>query len=193
MFGIERTGLLAFVLAGALGCGPAASVEPVDDGDVMAGETTGCSKASCTDGIHLSLVSDAATFTAGGYTVSFTQGDIEQACGFELLGGMEACGFEATCLGEADCDAGFTLQGANQSIAFFVVTPGAGSNGSTGSPSTTSTSTGEGEPPIEIVVSREGQVLVAEAVFPLYEVVAPNGPGCEPVCNIGQAIIGVPP
>lgn len=196
-FAIERWRMLAIALGGlfvaSLGCGPVASVEPVDDGDVMGGETTGCSKASCSDGIHLSLVSNAATFTAGGYTVSFTQGEVEQSCGFELLGGIDACGFEATCLGEADCDAGFTLQGANQSIAFFVVTPGTGSEGSTGSAGASSTSSGDAQPPIEVVVSREGQVLLAEVVVPIYEVVAPNGPGCEPVCNIGQAIIGVPP
>lgn len=185
---------LTLPMANALGCGPAPPVDRDDDAEMLEGETTGCSKISCSNGIHLSLVSGAATFTAGGYTVSFAQGELEQACGFELLGGPDACGFESTCLGEADCDAGFTLQGANQSIAFFVVTPGTGASDSTG-PATTadSDSAGAASLPIEVVVTREGQVLLAEAIVPLYEEVAPNGPGCEPVCNVGQAIVSVPP
>jgi hypothetical protein len=154
---------LALAMAGCASEGRTAA-----DDDVFA-EETGCSEASCQDGLSVALVSPV--FTPGAYTISSVADGLESVCGF-VVGGTEECGPDGPCLLADDCDAVPNLSFPPQSVVVPI---------------------GPNAPDvIDVVVLRGGEEVAAATFAPDYQTYAPAGPGCDPVCEIASAQLDIP-
>ncbi len=164
--GVTRLLVGSVLAASVAGCAPQSDVALEE----QTPEATGCGDAFCESGLRVALVT--GVFTPGDYTLASSADGVESACDF-LVGGLEdGCGPGGPCLLDDDC-------GALANLSF--------------SPHSVVVPLGPGTPQwVEISVYRGGAQIAASSFAPTYQVYAPAGPGCEPVCEIATAQLDIP-
>lgn len=126
-----------------------------------------CSEAGCNDGIELELYS-GASFDPGTYEVEIVHDGDASTCTFVISEGL-GCELPP-CVPDTTCNASFGLTVSPPQITMPL--PLAET--------------------LSVSVAVDGDVRV-EATPPLaYELVAPNGAGCLPVCGVATLTVDVP-
>lgn len=130
-----------------------------------------CGTTTCQDGLRISFVAQGASFDPGQYEVRLTVDGEVRACGFRVAAEPDECGGEGPCLVEEDCDASFN----------FVVMP-----------HTIGITVGPVPRTVDVSVERDRDLVLSTSISPDYEVYAPNGSDCEPICQIAQTELLLP-
>ena len=130
-----------------------------------------CGDLGCNSGFRISLVAIGSLFDAGEYEVFFIVDEVPRDCAFRITFDDFECGGDPPCFLESTCNAEFNLVVQPHSIAFVV---------------------GPDPDLLDVRVQRDGTLIASEVLAPQYEVFAPNGPDCEPICMIAEAELPIP-
>ena len=119
-----------------------------------------CSEVGCRGGLIVDL--RATELIPGDYTVEFELDDGEalETCGFTV---SDDCDGGGTCIPTTDCDGRvevLALGDGQLQVSLF-----------------------DAEGAVDLVLERDGTVLLDETLDPEYETFRPNGPSCPPVCR----------
>jgi hypothetical protein len=126
-----------------------------------------CNEDGCTDGIELQLFS-GASFDPGAYEIVIDRDGTESTCTFVI---SDDVGCELPpCVTDTTCNASYDLSSDLPQITMsFPVSE-----------------------TLSVSVALDGDVRVEVTPPIVYEVVAPNGPGCSPVCGLATLTVDIP-
>ena len=128
-----------------------------------------CSEAGCTSGLTLVLAAAGETLPVGTYALATDADGVEDECTFTLSDDPQECALPP-CVTDTTCNAIYLLDVNPQRIelVFGIVAT------------------------LAITVTRDAVEVAQDSFVPAYEALAPNGPGCEPVCAQATAMLPIP-
>lgn len=131
--------------------------------------TDGCSEIGCTSGLTLALTATDDALPIGAYELDIDADGTADACAFTIADDPEQCAIPP-CVTSTTCNAIYLLRQSPQRVdlAFGVVAM------------------------LTIAVTRDGLEVAQESFTPAYDVLAPNGAGCEPACAQASAVLPIP-
>ena len=131
--------------------------------------TDGCSEIGCSSGFTLALAATVDALPVGTYALAIEADGDDDACSFTIADDPQQCAIPP-CVTATTCNAIYLLQESPQRVdlAFGVVAT------------------------LAITVTRDALEVAQGSYAPAYDVVAPNGAGCEPVCAQANAVLPIP-
>ncbi len=131
------------------------------DCDTACGLAQQCTEAGCGDGLFVTLAPTSGSFAQGIYTVDITTDDGPQSCTFEITSN---CQGGDVCVGQQTCNASYMFEQPDDFVEILL--------------------------PVSANVAWEvslvDEVLGSGSMAPNYDILRPNGPGCEGNCISGS-------
>jgi hypothetical protein len=129
----------------------------------------GCTEIGCSDGFALIIQPSDSLFQEGIYDVSlFNDGIGTSTCFFRVSNDSTECP-SGHCVIEENCNAVYMVGYPfpdRVGISYPII-----------------------RGPITVTIKRDNVTIITTNFNPEYEFIQPNGPGCPPICEVGQKII----
>jgi hypothetical protein len=119
-----------------------------------------CTEIGCDDGVTIELRPDADGVTAGSYVVSIEADGVLEMCDLEISDDPAVCLGGPPCVPDTTCNVLVGFGGSDPVLTIPIAIAAE----------------------VTVSVQRDAEPPVELAAQPIYDVDAPNGPGCGPAC-----------